>query len=369
MTTSTTRSASRIIREKCLGSLQLYAVLLVVVVLYNLQYTIRYTQQICAASNGYDDDLDKLPLISGVSSVNFRDYTWWKTPSSLHDIDDPKALLEFKHSTNTAIATKLSERVGMPFSDMHWSRQNDDDNTPAISCGQHKCFVPSRTNQSMGYLIGRGEHSYREMRKGCELEARMARKYGITQLTIHSPMTFWNLTDDFPYMADLLRDYGPPKKSKSIFVTAVLKVPTPHLLVKLHGNGPVQTKLKIPEFARRLRSENRWNGQSLQTFRRTFHTEVERLLRIVRDPNHLNLMLDFQFLLDTSGRIFYIDFERASVQKHPPVSAFQERYANLEASLQRLSFWLTENEDESFAELEEDVFCIECDEDEDDDAT
>ncbi|KAL3935499.1 MAG: hypothetical protein SGARI_002951 [Bacillariaceae sp.] len=254
---------------------------------------------------------------------------------------------------NTAIATKLS--------DMEWSKP--------VQCGQNKCFVASRTNQTTGYLIARGAYTLKEMKKGCELEARMAKKYGTTPLTLQnnqqqsSPvMAFWNLSDA---MLDVLKDYGPPKKSLPIVVTPVKKVPSPNLLVKLQNDGPKWTKKRIPKFARLLRRQ--YYGR-MEQFRDTFAQEIKRLMQIVRDPKYLHLMMDFQFLLGTDGRIYYIDFERAALSKHPPVSAFKQRYKNLEASLQRMLFWLTENDDDTFAKLEDDAFSIESD-DADDDAT
>ncbi|KAL3904286.1 MAG: hypothetical protein SGILL_010126, partial [Bacillariaceae sp.] len=129
-------------------------------------------------------------------------------------------------------------------------------------------------------------------------------------------------------------------------------------------------KRDIPDFARLLR-EKFDTATAMQEFRQAFQKESKRMLQILEDPKHLHLIRDFQFMLSKEARVYHIDFERGALKYMGKVGAYKTRLDNLKWNLERLLYWLTENEDYTFQELKDEVFCMECEresEDDDEDA-
>jgi hypothetical protein len=224
------------------------------------------------------------------------------TTATITNSTDPEIL------NRTAFAAKVARQVS---SQHPWFADMDFYSTGyATACGIHKCFYPSISNASIGYLVARGK-KFQQMNHAYNLEVALSKEFGTPLLSVDPPMTV-EVTDD---MVDVLRQYtrqwGYPKqeqifstspntKSNVIAVQKVWKAKEPSLTVaftRRKGGSMIQ---KLPWFVEHIPDP--------AAFRRRFLKEQRRAVDVVTKYSHL--LDDFQFIVDTKGRIYHIDLDR-----------------------------------------------------------
>jgi hypothetical protein len=226
--------------------------------------------------------------------------------------------------------------VGLPTNDavrpslsLPWNEINLQLTVNATCIGAHnKCFYPSVSNPSVGYLIA-DEGAYASMYWETRMAARLQDEFGSK-----------HFTPDFPYQVNLTNDLAQdlknqvaiqPAKSASnastpvlpgggihrnTSIVAVQKVrvpPHPSLFVALSGPNRQMAKVAKP-----LLEGFRPKIPDPEAFGRQFQLEITRILKVLDRYPHL-LMYDFQGLVDLQGNFYHLDLEGQVPTEHMPL--------------------------------------------------
>jgi hypothetical protein len=244
----------------------------------------------------------------------------------------------------TRIATAIAQREGPPFSDMDFSKLAPFcHKKKRCNCGIHKCFHGS-VDHKLGYLVAGGSQRFSKMMTAFQREEFLINKYGIMRMSVSVPFVVENVTEP---MLEVLRLYG-HRHSSPIVVQQVIKAPEPNLFVGAGDHKSERTRQRIPQFAAELASAGK---TSLQLFSQHFSEEVERLSKVVSDPNNLYLRHDWQAIIDVSGTIFYIDLDRGleNLQDYAKL-----RPNRIKEGMESIGKWLTTGMATNFSGLEDD---------------
>lgn len=219
-------------------------------------------------------------------------------PQSNNNITDPKMMQKIQAAQDVA---NRFQREYPWFADMDLSTGY------AEACGMNKCFFASRANpQTYGYLVARSSQ-YKQMVKAHNLEAEISQKFG-TPLLSES----LQVIQDVPKpILQVIMDYSlqwgykepRPILSKhhtSIVVQNTRRVPSPYLTAAFTKRKGGSMLKRLPEFIPQISDP--------RAFNQTFLEERQRMLETIRA--FPSLLDDFQFIVDTHGKIYHIDLDR-----------------------------------------------------------
>mmetsp|Transcript_7031 Transcript_7031/g.14401 ORF Transcript_7031/g.14401 Transcript_7031/m.14401 type:complete len:342 (-) Transcript_7031:287-1312(-) len=213
----------------------------------------------------------------------------------------------------------LSEINQMPWLDMDFGH-----NTTV--CGNNKCYYPSRTNSSVGYLVaGNVSKTFHTMTMATVLERDLYETFGAHVLSLPDELPqlvdlshemeclladrarqparppdmqqlvfYPNLTDD-PY-------YRPTDRPRHVVVHRVNPAPEPYLLLAL-------TLVKLNTFMTSFPSFVQNHVSNKTAFRINFLRQLEDLRPLVEARPEL--YPDFQGLVDYNGNFYHMDVDRA----------------------------------------------------------
>jgi len=193
--------------------------------------------------------------------------------------------------------------------DFDWS---DVDFGVQSSCGVDKCYWPSVSDASYGYLVTT-EGNYDSLRIAFDFGARMEETCGARQLQAHNePAVLVNVTTHFmKYLGSLV--HNPSRRAVGeaspwvyyeddtcVTVQKVAAAPKPHLLYGTYGTKwPAMVK-SVPAFQEQLQVP-------LDVLRRNLQAEKRRVKCILR--LNRNYYQDLQGLIDTKGHFHHIDLD------------------------------------------------------------
>jgi hypothetical protein len=171
-----------------------------------------------------------------------------------------------------------------------------------------QCFFSSLSNATIGYLVTRGQQNFDSVSAAYQQEMDLVRRYGIPALSLGPPTIVPALSN---LMDEVLVEYGSHKRKDSfpVFFQKVVKMPATVFLI--HRIDPSDIKRRIPAFAQVI-AEAGPNG--VKAFHQQYLRELQRLRKIVHDPEHFLLMKDFQQILTPTGHFYYFDLDRARMK-------------------------------------------------------
>ncbi|KAL3902802.1 MAG: hypothetical protein SGILL_010690, partial [Bacillariaceae sp.] len=205
-------------------------------------------------------------------------------------------------------ATAIARMEGPPFSDMEFSMVPDNCGYEKhCNCGVHKCFQSDTSNPSRGFLIASGNTHYKKMMAAYKREEYLIDTYGIVPISVGAPVRINNVTD--PMLA-VLEMFGKDVYTP-VVIQKVFKAPEPSLFVGAGAHKSGRTKAQIPRFAQQLVEGSGNNAKKAQeAFAAKYEEEVERVSKVVSDPNNVYLRHDWQCIISHTGEIFFIDLDR-----------------------------------------------------------
>lgn len=135
-----------------------------------------------------------------------------------------------------------------------------------------------------------------------------------------------------------------------LIIQRIARLPPPPTLLIGLGGKQLDMIQQLERFAQEIR-----RTQQTEAFTRQFEMETARLTKILNDPSGDNeyLLFDFQFMLDTAGRFFYIDLDRGLKGKLKECKKCLD-ISSLAPGMEKLLFWLTQATSEDFLQLQQD---------------
>jgi len=203
-----------------------------------------------------------------------------------------------------------------------------DVNAPQIPCGRFKCFFPSKSDSTVGFLVipivevfpYNADNYY--MVKEWEIDEQKAGREFRHFYDPDAPPIVFDLTEKqedkkliFSRMDEMNNHWKPGVEplnqgQNEIMVIKVHKAPTPHIIVKCSNI---------------LGSNIHDKHHKLNTFKQTFQKELRTVVKLIsKTPCLIN---DFQLLVNGKGEIHHIDLDRC---KHVGSKYFQGKVQQFE---------------------------------------
>ena len=207
----------------------------------------------------------------------------------------------------------FTEEENHPFSSCGRLSINGTD--PAV-CGQSKCFVNVQNDPTIGYIVmvRKATHIVRKSLKAYQRANDMRDKHGIQHLYLEPPHIVEQL---LPCIRSQLVNHQthatananmppvnfsvPNSGDTSIIIQKCRRAPQPHLLVGIGGPKGKHARTLLEPFVRtHVTNATRFVNQ----------LGLERIRTISMLHDEPCLVSDFQVLLDSSGTMFHLDFDR-----------------------------------------------------------
>lgn len=215
----------------------------------------------------------------------------------------------------------------------------DVDLTRSGTCGWHKCFFPSLSNTSVGYLVA-NYRRYSEMKQGADLAKTIESRFGSKHF--HLDLVTVNVTRSFVKKLQSLVDQ-PARRVKGlpnglvykdmdtqVAVETVVRAPEPNLFfAAIRASATVMVK-QLADFRPLIPDRD--------AFREQLQAEHERLTRVLKV--HPSMACDFQAMIDTMGNLYHIDLDEFGIgdKKHHRVNLYRRKVLE---SLQDVTLNLT----------------------------
>lgn len=208
-------------------------------------------------------------------------------------------------------------------------RPEDLDGTKPAPCGWHKCFFHSKSSDQIGYLVARSTgKSNSAKRKRLEsldsawqLAKHLEQEYNIHHFLIAPPINVTvskslasrlnqNLKSETARQRFKKRRFP---KGSTAFVEKVKPAPNHTLLIGCKDSKLNLFKKVVDKFVLRVKDK--------ESFIRNFKESFANLREILhKEPC---LLYDFQVVIDTSGNLYHLDFDRCfsmrtAKKKHGP---------------------------------------------------
>ena len=207
----------------------------------------------------------------------------------------------------------FTEEENHPFSSCGRLSINGTD--PAV-CGQSKCFVNVQNDPTIGYIVmvRKASHIFRKSLEAYQRAMDMHDKHGIQHLYLEPP----HIVDQLlPCIRSQLVNHQrlvtpnanippvnfsvPNSGDTSIIIQKCRRAPQPHLLVGIGGPKGKHARTLLEPFVRtHVTNATRFVNQ----------LGLERIRTISMLHDEPCLVSDFQVLLDSSGTMFHLDFDR-----------------------------------------------------------
>lgn len=226
-----------------------------------------------------------------------------------------KAFPECYRNHSNSFWQQLEQDLG------HDKLLSDFDWTTQASCGLNKCFYPSRSNASIGYLVAADrvdstKKMYDNMRRSVWLEQILRRNISARVLSLDLPALADVTTQNALVCLLADRTYQPsrpPEKQEHVFVPndsarhhqqqlviqKVWRVPEPYLLLGWSENKMNHLRRQLPAFLERLDMPDR------HAFVQQLTTELK-----IHLPSAIPIVpaleYDLQGLVDAKGRFYHI---------------------------------------------------------------
>lgn len=192
----------------------------------------------------------------------------------------------------------------------------DVDLTEMGSCGYDKCFFPSRSNATIGYLLANSWSSNvieKSIVVAKDLEARFNAKHfhvALQRDQVDKPFReYLNTLVHQPSRALRGEDMLPiftMSHSKLIVIETVIKAPAIFFFMRTYPSRCDNILAKVDEFLAQVDRPT--------VFHEQLQREYDLLLRIWAD--NPVLVRDFQAMIDTVGNLYYIDLDGHIRQQH-----------------------------------------------------
>jgi len=185
---------------------------------------------------------------------------------------------------------------------------NDFDISSAISCGNWKCFIPSLSDQDIGYLVMRDTNNSTIMNIGWTVAKEIEANYGAMHLYLEAPYTAelspeirmkLNKIVIFEAFDGFGEDFF---QLSSVIVQKMKKSPQDALFFGCFGQNFDTFLRKANDFI--------WNlGESgkISSFLKTIKESYDIMNKVV--TARPILLHDFQAIIDTEGHLFFIDLD------------------------------------------------------------
>ena len=175
-------------------------------------------------------------------------------------------------------------------------------------CGWHKCFFPSTSNTSVGYLIAE-EKQHRQILDSIQIALDLERQFGSKHFHLDLSVEK-SVTEDLRRTLNALVEQPgravrgkPPlpiyKSTTSLTIEKVLVAPRKALFL---ANAKANLQLTVDQLA-----DFRQQISDPTAFAKQLHQEYRRLENVFQFKPELSL--DFQALVDTTGNLFHIDLD------------------------------------------------------------
>jgi len=175
----------------------------------------------------------------------------------------------------------------------------DLDLSSKVNCGYRKCFIPSISDNEVGYLIGKSIEVLEDMIKATEIALEIEREYGGAKHLY--------ITDEYPFvvfMPEETRSRLNPKEfgfSPSVVVQQMKAANDPSLFFACSQINLPITKRQLPSFASAVVEKY----ELVDEFKRNIVKERKMLKMMLHDKPELGT--DLQALISTKGELFFID--------------------------------------------------------------
>ena len=200
---------------------------------------------------------------------------------------------------NPLIQSAIQVMTYEPWSDMDWSEGH-------ATCGSHKCFYRSRTQPTMGYLVAR-RNSWDAMHQVYSLEEELHQQFGIQRISLEEPTVLGISHDQLRILKKYVFQPGRTHESRvywsedtQVTVQKVNIVPSPYMFLGTKPKNYEATRAAVADFRPLIPDP--------KAFSRQFLLELDRMEKIL--ISHQDLIKDFQVLIDTQGRFYWIDLDR-----------------------------------------------------------
>jgi hypothetical protein len=219
------------------------------------------------------------------------------------------------------LSSNWTKEVDLP----HWA---DLDFTKYSICGKQKCFFQSRSDPDIGYLVS-DEDKWSNMVRAAALEDQMSQKYGVwvAKLPHHEPQRYTVSQDMWCLLLFLVRpdDLRPDNPAKSKFryrdsvvkpviVQRVRKAPEPYVVL-----GSWSRRYEFTDFLHTVVPP-----ANLEEFIVNMEADVNVMRKMLEE--YPELYQDVQVMVDTRGRFFHFDTDRAFQEGHR-ISRGEEKFA------------------------------------------
>lgn len=247
------------------------------------------------------------------------------------------------YATETADTWLISTNTSDAFDPENLQR------TDRVPCGANKCFFPLKSDSSIGFLVAPSERLSKHQSKtewfktieaSWEFAEHLKSEHDIKHFLLGPPM---NVTISHSLAAILNQNLWRESKAKFLtkerfpegstaFIQKVKTAPTPNLLFGCANSKVQQFQREKDEFIPLIKRKRR--------FARRFTKYLKQAKAMIRKEPCL--IMDFQLLVDTKGRLYHLDLDRCfalddssekrAVSKEMADSCFQS-LDDIEASL------------------------------------
>lgn len=167
-----------------------------------------------------------------------------------------------------------------------------------VPCGSFKCFYRLKSNQQVGYLIAPEMKSkrIRSLEAGWQLANQLKSNYNISHFLLEPPR---ELQVSRKLGERLKKRF---QKGSTISLQKVKVAPRQNLLIGCVENKYAAFKKTWPKFLAHVKDP--------EAFTKNFSKNLGEARRIVENEPYKCLIKDFQLMVDTSGKIYHLDFDR-----------------------------------------------------------
>jgi hypothetical protein len=223
-------------------------------------------------------------------------------------------------SSSTGFHALLQQDLSsQPWADFDWSISQ-------ATCGCNKCFYPSRSNQSEGYLIAANiVKVYDNMQRSMEVEERLRHSMPARVMSLsppelipmpsppmmclladrtYQPSRLPDLQEHIFFPPNLTMPYslGEPAQRGQLVIQKVLRVPEPYFLLGWSENKILHVQQHLPHFIQQHAPNQTAFVEQLTV--ELVHN-IPKAFDVVPD-----LVMDMQGLVDVHGNFYHIDVDR-----------------------------------------------------------
>ena len=185
------------------------------------------------------------------------------------------------------------------------------------NCGWHKCFFPSRSNHTVGYLVVSGrEHN--KLKMSDDVARDLSQRFGAKHfnLALHKDRVSYEFQDYInsivfnPMLAMRGMEQRPvlSNHTQHIAIQKVIVAPEPSFWFAIMKNNYNLMKTHLNEFYPKILDR--------EAFAEQMYKEYDRLVKIL--DYKPGFVRDFQGLIDVHGNFYYIDLDgHLHLQSHP----------------------------------------------------